>query len=96
MSSLRQHLNFRYQIAFALAAAFFLVLTTTAQSNVGKSHKQITLAFVLFDATNPVSVPARKGAEDAAKKYGFTLRTVAPSPTTAQAQIGRASCRERV
>ncbi len=49
--------------------------------------KQITLAFVLFDATNPVDVPARKGAEDAAKKYGFTLKTVAPSPTTAQAQI---------
>jgi ABC-type sugar transport system substrate-binding protein len=87
MSSLTQHLNFRYQMAFALAVAFSLVVTTTARSTVGASHKNITLAFVLFDATNPVSVPARKGAEDAAKKYGFTLKTVAPSPTTAQAQI---------
>jgi simple sugar transport system substrate-binding protein len=87
MSSLTQHLNIRYQIALALAAAFFLVLTTTAQSTVAKAQKKVTLAFVLFDATNPVSVPARKGAEDAAKKYGFTLKTVAPSPTTAQAQI---------
>ena len=73
MSSLTQHLNIRYQIALALAAAFFLVLTTTAQSTVAKSQKKVTLAFVLFDATNPVSVPARKGAEDAAKKYGFTI-----------------------
>jgi ABC-type sugar transport system substrate-binding protein len=81
-------LNIRYQIAFAVAVSFFLVLTTTAQSTVAKANKkQITLAFVLFDATNPVSVPARKGAQDAAKKYGFTLKIVAPSPTTAQAQI---------
>ncbi len=87
MSSLRQHLNIRYQVALALSAAFFLVLVTTAQSGVARAHKKITLAFVLFDATNPVEVPARKGAEDAAKKYGFTLKIVAPSPTTAQAQI---------
>jgi ABC-type sugar transport system substrate-binding protein len=87
MSSFRPRLNLRYQIAVPLIVAFFLVLTTTAQSSTAASHKQITLAFVLFDATNPVEVPARKGAEDAAKKYGFTLKTVAPSPTTAQAQI---------
>jgi ribose transport system substrate-binding protein len=51
------------------------------------SVKKITLALVLDDLTNPVELPLRKGAENAAAKYGFTLKVVGPSPTTAQAQI---------
>ena len=49
--------------------------------------KDITIALVLNDLTNPVSVPLRKGAEDAAKELGFKLITVGPQPSTAQAQI---------
>jgi ABC-type sugar transport system substrate-binding protein len=79
--------------AAVVLAAVALGLATAAQSTVrseaGPSAKRadITLALVLNDLTNPVSLPLRKGAEDAAKKYGFTLKTVGPSPSTAQEQI---------
>jgi ABC-type sugar transport system substrate-binding protein len=78
-------------VAFALLAT--LALTATAQSGV-RTHKgasatraKITLALVLDDLTNPVELPLRKGAKDAAKKLGFDLKLVGPSPNTAQQQI---------
>jgi ABC-type sugar transport system substrate-binding protein len=49
--------------------------------------KDIAIALVLNDLTNPVSLPLRKGAEDAAAELGFKLTTVGPSPSTAQGQI---------
>ena len=52
-----------------------------------KAAKDITIALVLNDLTNPVSLPLRKGAEDAAAELGFKLITVGPSPSTAQGQI---------
>ena len=51
------------------------------------SHAKVTLALVLDDLTNPVELPLRKGAKDAAKKLGFDLKIVGPSPNTAQQQI---------
>jgi ribose transport system substrate-binding protein len=83
----------KMQVASSVTLLALLVGTPVAESGSAapasgaSADKNVTLAFVLFDATNPVSVPARKGAQDAAKKYGFTLKIVAPSPTTAQAQI---------
>ena len=74
-------------ICAALAAVSGAQASVARHGQQVSSRKTVTLAFVLFDATNPVEVPARKGAQDAAKKYGFTLKIVAPSPTTAQAQI---------
>lgn len=47
----------------------------------------MSFALILDDLTNPVEEPLRKGAEAAAKKYGFNLKIVGPSPNTAQAQI---------
>ena len=47
----------------------------------------MTLALVLDDLTNPVELPLRKGAKDAAAKLGFNLKIVGPSPNTAQQQI---------
>ena len=76
-----------------LLAAVGLVLAAAAQSGVrspaGVSGKAAdpTIALVLDDLTNPVELPLRRGAEDAAKKYGFTLKVVGPSPATAQNQI---------
>jgi ABC-type sugar transport system substrate-binding protein len=49
--------------------------------------KKPSFALVLNDLTNPVSVPLRKGAEDASKKLGFDLDIVGPNPSTAQEQI---------
>jgi ABC-type sugar transport system substrate-binding protein len=51
------------------------------------SSKKVQLDLILNDLTNPVSVPLRKGAEDAAKKLGFDLKIVGPNPSTAQEQI---------
>lgn len=51
------------------------------------SAKDITIALVLNDLTNPVSLPLRRGAEDAAAALGFRLVTVGPSPSTAQGQV---------
>jgi ribose transport system substrate-binding protein len=70
-----------------------LVLAGAAQSGVSThtqasaAHASPTLALVLDDLTNPVELPLRKGAKDAAKKLGFTLKVVGPSPNTAQQQI---------
>jgi ABC-type sugar transport system substrate-binding protein len=78
-------------IGLALLATF--VLTATAQSgvrthqNASANHAKVTLALVLDDLTNPVELPLRKGAKDAAKKLGFNLKLVGPSPNTAQQQI---------
>lgn len=75
------------------AALVALTLSVTAWSAVrapakaSSKNASITLALVLDDLTNPVELPLRKGAEDAAKKYGFTLKVVGPSPSTAQEQI---------
>lgn len=77
----------------AVAAVAMLVLAATAQSTVrgkaapSKVGANVTLALVLNDLTNPVELPLRKGAQDAAKKLGFTLKIVGPSPATAQEQI---------
>jgi len=49
--------------------------------------KKLTLAFVLPDLQNPIFVPMRKGAQDAADKLGFTLKLVGPQPAGAQQQI---------
>jgi ABC-type sugar transport system substrate-binding protein len=47
----------------------------------------ISIALVLNDLTNPVSLPLRQGAQDAATKDGFKLSIVGPQPATAQGQI---------
>jgi ABC-type sugar transport system substrate-binding protein len=82
----------RLAVVGSLAIAA-LVLAATAQPG-SDSHAQptaanatITLALVLDDCTNPVERPLVKGAEDAAKKLGFTLKNVCPNPNTAQNQI---------
>jgi ribose transport system substrate-binding protein len=83
----------RGRLAIALALLATLALAATAQSAV-RSHDgasatkaNVTLALVLDDLTNPVELPLRKGAKDAAAKLGFTLKVVGPSPNTAQQQI---------
>lgn len=70
--------------ALALAGVAAIALATTATVAVAE---EVTIALVLNDLTNPVSLPLRKGAEDAAAELGFKLITVGPSPSTAQAQI---------
>jgi LacI family transcriptional regulator len=59
----------------------------SADNAAGGSAKKVSLVLVLNDLTNPVSVPLRKGAEDASKKLGFDLKIVGPNPSTAQEQI---------
>jgi ABC-type sugar transport system substrate-binding protein len=59
----------------------------SADNAAGGSEKKVSLVLVLNDLTNPVSVPLRKGAEDASKKLGFDLKIVGPNPSTAQEQI---------
>ena len=66
-------------VGIAAAAGGAAVAATAA--------KDITIALILNDLTNPVSLPLRKGAEDAAAELGFNLITVGPQPSTAQAQI---------
>ncbi len=74
--------------AAAVALAGGLLLTACGgTSTSGTPTKTYTLALVLDDLTNPVELPLRKGAKDAAAKYGFTLKIVGPSPATAQQQI---------
>jgi ABC-type sugar transport system substrate-binding protein len=83
----------RGRIAIGLALLGTLALAATAQSGVrthssgSAAHAKVTLALVLDDLTNPVELPLRKGAKDAAKKLGFDLKIVGPSPNTAQQQI---------
>ncbi len=73
----------------ALAGTAVLAAGILAPWNVAtaKEAKNITIALVLNDLTNPVSLPLRKGAEDAAKELGFKLIIVGPQPSTAQSQI---------
>ncbi|MGA2501515.1 MAG: sugar ABC transporter substrate-binding protein, partial [Tepidisphaeraceae bacterium] len=61
--------------------------TSSASPCPSSSVGAITLALVLDDLTNPVELPLRKGAQDAAANCGFTLKIVGPSPSTAQQQI---------
>jgi ABC-type sugar transport system substrate-binding protein len=70
-----------------LAGTAIAALAAAALSGSAVEAKDVTIALVLNDLTNPVSLPLRKGAEDAAAELGFKLITVGPSPSTAQAQI---------
>lgn len=70
-----------------IIVASSVLLSACGTSNQTGQSKKYTLALVLDDLTNPVELPLRKGAKDAAAKYGFTLKTVGPSPATAQQQI---------
>lgn len=70
-----------------IALAGTLLLSGCGGSGTNTTSKTYTLALVLDDLTNPVELPLRKGAKDAAAKYGFTLKIVGPSPAGAQAQI---------
>jgi ABC-type sugar transport system substrate-binding protein len=78
-----------------LALAFLVPLVLVAGASSGThsgaatSTKQatISMALVLDDCVNPVERPLRAGAQRAAKKLGFSLKIVCPSPVTAQAQI---------
>jgi ABC-type sugar transport system substrate-binding protein len=84
--SIDQPLRISRKLALASTmVAFALTVPWSAASAAGA--KDITIALVLNDLTNPVSLPLRKGAEDAAAELGFKLITVGPSPSTAQAQI---------
>src|SRR3954451_20064238 len=80
-------------IAVALAAASMAAVGCGSDSDDsgdgsgGSATKKVDLTLILNDLTNPVSVPLRKGAEDAAKKLGFNLKIVGPNPSTAQEQI---------
>ena len=75
-------------VSVALVAALATVATaTSAVHGTAKSTDTVKLALILDDLTNPVELPLRKGAEAAAKKDGFSLKIVGPSPNTAQAQI---------
>jgi ABC-type sugar transport system substrate-binding protein len=79
-------------IAVALAAASVTAVGCGSDSgdsggDGGAAKDNVSLTLVLNDLTNPVSVPLRKGAEDASKKLGFDLDIVGPNPATAQEQI---------
>jgi ABC-type sugar transport system substrate-binding protein len=76
-------------LAYLAAAALAVALATGSWTGAAAATaaKDITIALVLNDLTNPVSLPLRKGAEDAAAELGFKLITVGPSPSTAQGQI---------
>jgi ribose transport system substrate-binding protein len=93
MQSLLSSRTVRRAALLGALAAVALAATAAAQSGLrspaGSTAKNanITIALVLDDLTNPVELPLRRGAEDAAKKYGFTLKVVGPSPATAQEQI---------
>jgi ABC-type sugar transport system substrate-binding protein len=73
------------------ALALVLAGTATVGQGVagasGGSGKKINLVLILDDLTNPVELPLRKGAQDAASHFGFSLKIVGPSPATAQQQI---------
>jgi len=60
-----------------LAGSMLLTACGTSSGSAGAS-KTYTFALVLDDLTNPVELPLRKGAKDAAAKYGFTLKIVGP------------------
>jgi ABC-type sugar transport system substrate-binding protein len=69
------------------AAATTLLVAGANGAFAQQAASDITIALVLNDLTNPVSLPLRKGAEDAAAELGFNLITVGPNPSTAQQQI---------
>jgi ribose transport system substrate-binding protein len=93
MHSLLSSRTVRRAALLGALAAVALAIAAAAQSGVrspagaATNKANITIALVLDDLTNPVELPLRRGAEDAAKKYGFTLKVVGPSPATAQQQI---------
>ena len=63
----------RYHPSTLLLAAIVAGLTGVAagKATAATAAKDVTIALVLNDLTNPVSLPLRKGAEDAAKELGF-------------------------
>lgn len=63
------------------------VLMTAGSAIAQQAPGDVSIALILNDLTNPVSLPLRKGAEDAAAELGFKLTVVGPNPSTAQAQI---------
>ena len=91
MTKLVSHTTARGLRGILLAGVATIVAVTslaaTGAAVAATAAKDITIALVLNDLTKPVSLPLRKGAEDAAKELGFKLITVGPQPSTAQAQI---------
>ena len=81
--------------AAALGTAALVIATGVATSQglaaAAGSGKKVSLVLVLDDLTNPVELPLRVGAQNAAKHFGFALKIVGPSPATAQQQIGLAA-----
>jgi ribose transport system substrate-binding protein len=78
----------RRRTATTLLGGLTLAALMTGSNALGQQAPgDITIALVLNDLTNPVSLPLRKGAEDAAAELGFKLIAVGPNPSTAQAQI---------
>src|SRR5579872_1786165 len=59
------------QVQGTIAAVAFALTVPWTPADAGT--KDITIALVLNDLTNPVSLPLRKGAEDAATELGFKL-----------------------
>jgi ribose transport system substrate-binding protein len=73
-----------------VALAVVLVLGSVAASRwtaPAVQAKSITLGFVLPDLQNPIFVPMRTGANDASKKFGFSLKLVGPTSGDVQGQI---------
>jgi ribose transport system substrate-binding protein len=72
-----------------IAALAVVAAAVPGRSGAGPSspRAKVSLALVLDDLVNPVELPLRKGAQRAAKKFGFSLKIVGPSPATAQQQI---------
>lgn len=77
--------------AAALGTAALVIATGISSgqgvASAATSGKKVSLVLVLDDLTNPVELPLRVGAQNAAKHYGFALKIVGPSPATAQQQI---------
>jgi ABC-type sugar transport system substrate-binding protein len=70
-----------------LLAASSTVVQAQSPSEGAASPRDVTIALILNDLTNPVSLPLRQGAQDAADKHHFKLNIVGPQPATAQGQI---------
>jgi len=77
----------RAVLCLASTLALLLALIPYAWPRSTAAAKQLTLGFVLPDLQNPIFVPMRVGAQDAAKKLGFNLRLVGPQPAGVQGQI---------
>ena len=56
--------------------------TATASSSV----KKASLVLVFDDLTNPVELPLRVGAQNAASHFGSFMKIVGPSPATRKQQ----------